>query len=209
LLASAGLGAGVGVGTYYAMEAQIQPIVAHADEVEEQIESEETSEEEKADLQDILNAITEKYYEIKNLQIAGTTLGAIVGAILGAVVSMIPALMNRSNIKKAIETVGTTKVIVDSNTKLAKELKDQCDINNANYDKAISEMEGLGKDLGDLKGVLSNTLDELDGVKKENALIHEENRELKDILLTMASHSKELVACGVAEALNKKYNKEN
>ena len=33
----------------------------------------------------------------------------------------------------------------------------------------------------------------------------QENAELKDILLNIVNHSKELVASGVAEALNKKY----
>ena len=78
---------------------------------------------------------------------AGTTIGAIAGAVVGAIVSMIPALLNRSNIKQAISTVALTKEIVDSNAELAENVKKDFNITNENYNKAISSMKDISAEL--------------------------------------------------------------
>ena len=195
-MGAVGTAAGFSVNAYYQNKANE---TAQLIEVQENIQGDETlTEEEKSKLQIVIEQLTAKYNEIKDIQVAGTTIGAIAGAVVGAIVSMIPALLNRSNIKQAISTVALTKEIVDSNTELAENVKKDFNITNENYNKVISSMKDISAELEKTKNLLVK-------VSEENTVIKTENEELKDILLNIVNHSKELVANGVAEAINKKY----
>ena len=188
---------GFSIHAYYQDKANaVQQSIEQAERVDEA----DLTEEEKTKLQILLDELTDKYNEIKNLQVAGTTVGAIAGAVVGAVVSMIPALLNRNNIKKAIEEVNLTRNLVDESREIAKQVKEQFNIVNENYEKAIEEMNCLSQNL-------SKAQELLEKVSDENAIIKAENAELKDILLNIVNHTKELVANGVANEVNKKYLK--
>lgn len=195
-MGAVGTAAGFSVNAYYQNKANE---TAQLIEAQENIQGDETlTEEEKSKLQIVIEQLTAKYNEIKDIQVAGTTIGAIAGAVVGAIVSMIPALLNRSNIKQAISTVALTKEIVDSNAELAENVKKDFNITNENYNKAISSMKDISAELEKTKNLLVK-------VSEENTVIKTENEELKDILLNIVNHSKELIANGVAEAINKKY----
>ena len=200
LLASAGIGASVGMMTYAHYNAEANVIMVRAEDAESELESseEELTEEEKAEIKDLLAELKAKYQDIRDRQIFGTTIGTIIGTVVGAVVSMIPALLNRKNIKNAIEEVALTRQIVDSNEKLAKKLKEDYQITNEHYDKVVNEM-------GNINAILATTQKMLEKVSEENAEIKAENKELKELILDLFSHSEVLVALGVSEDVFKKY----
>lgn len=151
---------------------------------------------------DYWKELEDKIEELRDRQIFGTTLGAIVGAIVGAVLSLVPSLLNRSNIKKAIEEVALTKRVVDNNISLAKDIQSKFDITDENYNKVIKYANELSTALDKTNAVLNTLLEKYE-------VLEQENTDLKEILLQMASHSKELVANGLAEQLNKNYSNNN
>lgn len=148
---------------------------------------------------DYWKELEDKIEELRDRQIFGTTLGAIVGALVGAVISLVPSLLNRSNIKKAIEEVALTKRVVDNNISLAKDIQSKFDITDENYNKVIKYANDLSTALDKTNAVLNTLLEKYE-------VLEQENNDLKEILLQMASHSKELVANGLAEQLNKTYS---
>lgn len=151
---------------------------------------------------DYWKELEDKIEELRDRQIFGTTLGAIVGALVGAVISLVPSLLNRSNIKKAIEEVALTKRVVDNNISLAKDIQSKFDITDENYNKVIKYANDLSTALDKTNAVLNTLLEKYE-------VLEQENKDLKEILLQMASHSKELVANGLAEQLNKSYSNNN
>lgn len=193
-------GAGVGMGIASFRDNAPMVVYAEGEETTEPTTNEEelTEEEKESKLQELLDQLNAKYQEIRDTQIFGTTIGAIIGAVVGAVVSLAPSLINRKNIKNAIEEVSLTRTIVDDNKKMAEKIKEDFNITNENYDKVITVMGDISKELKTTENLLKKVSDENDRLSHENA-------ELKDILLNIVNHSKELVASGVAEALNKKY----
>ena len=148
---------------------------------------------------DYWKELEDKIEELRDRQIFGTTLGAIVGALVGAVISLVPSLLNRSNIKKAIEEVALTKRVVDNNISLAKDIQSKFDITDENYNKVIKYANDLSTALDKTNAVLNTLLEKYE-------VLEQENNDLKEILLQMTSHSKELVANGLAEQLNKTYS---
>ena len=193
-------GAGVGMGIASFRDNAPMVVYAEGEETTEPTTNEEelTEEEKESKLQELLDQLNAKYQEIRDTQIFGTTIGAIIGAVVGAVVSLAPSLINRKNIKNAIEEVSLTRTIVDDNKKMAEKIKEDFNITNENYDRVIGVLGDISKELKTTENLLKKVSDENDRLSHENA-------ELKDILLNIVNHSKELVASGVAEALNKKY----
>jgi len=193
-------GAGVGMGIASFRDNAPMVVYAEGEETSEETTSEEvlTEEEKETKLQELLDELNAKYQEIRDTQIFGTTIGAVLGAVVGAIVSFVPSLINRKNIKNAIEEVSLTRTIVDDNKKMAEKIKEDFNITNENYDRVIGVMGDISKELKATENLLKKVSD-------ENERLSQENAELKDILLNMVNHSKELVASGVAEALNKKY----
>ena len=200
LLASACLGAGVGLTVSNIYDRQANIVMVKAEEAEEELtsESETLTEEEKTKMQELIAELNAKYKEIRDTQIFGTTIGTIVGAVVGAVVSMIPSLLNRANIRKAIEEVSLTRQIVDDNKKLAKDIKEKFHIVDEKYDKVISVCETVSESL-------KLTQEKLELVEKQNAEISNENKEMKELLLIIFSQSAVLTSLGVSEETFKKY----
>lgn len=199
LLASAGVGASVGMATYAHYNNEANIIMVKAEDAESELESsEDITEEEKSKLQEYIDVLEKKYAEIRDTQIFGTTLGTIIGAVVGAVVSLIPALLNRGNIKKALEEVSLTRAVAESNEKLAKKLQEDYKITNDNYLKVV-------KELGIVSANLKTTETLLHKLSDENAEIKAENKEMKELMLEIFSHSSVLAALGVSEEVFKKY----
>lgn len=195
-MGAVGTATGFSVNAYYQNKANE---VAQQVEAQEEIANDENlTEEEKSKLQIVIDQLTAKYNEIKDIQVAGTTIGAIAGAVVGAIVSAIPALLNRSNIKKAIENVNITRNYVDETIKVAEEMKNEFDITNKSYGEVI-------KFLKETSAQLSKTDDMLKAVLESNDKLSAENAELKEILMGIVTNSKDLVASGIAEQLSKKY----
>lgn len=194
------LGAGAGYGTHFAISYHANAVMVKAEELESSSQEVELTEEEKTKLQALIAELKTKYEEIKNFQVAGTTVGAIAGALVGAIVSAVPALMNRSNIKKAIENVALCKENVRAVEAVGKEVKEEFKIANEKYDKAIKVIESLGKEL-------SNLETKLNGIENDNASLKQDNAELKELIIVMINNNPTCVANGVAELINQKFGK--
>ena len=111
---------------------------------------------------------------------------------------MIPALINRANLKEAIDFSRTFKVQVECNDKLFKEAKEQFNITDKKYDQVIESNNKLGS-------LLNKALNRMEEIEKQNALLSSENKEIKEMFLIYVNNDKEAVASGVAEKLNKKF----
>lgn len=195
-MGAVGTAAGFSVNAYYQNKANE---TSQLIEKQEEISNDENlNEEEKSKLQTIISELEAKYNEIKDIQVAGTTIGAIAGSIVGALIGLIPALFNRQNILKAIDNVQSTKTLVDDSVNLAKQVREDYQITNKNYDTAIKTMEDVSKELETTKNLLVQ-------VSNENTEIKAENKEIKEMFLIYVNNDKEAVASGVAEKLNKKF----
>lgn len=195
-MGAVGTAAGFSVNAYYQNKANE---TAQLIEAQENIQGDETlTEDEKSKLQIVIEQLQAKYNEIKDIQVAGTTIGAIAGSIVGALVGMIPALINRSNIKEALGYVTFARKLTETNEEILKTVQDKFDITDKNYNKVIEVNHQLGEEL-------KKTEERLEKVEAQNAELKTENAEIKDVLLTIALNNKDLIASGTAEQLAKKY----
>ena len=195
-MGAVGTATGFSVSAYYQNKAnETSQLIEKQEEI---ANDENLTEEEKSKLQTIISELEAKYNEIKDIQVAGTTIGAIAGSIVGALIGMIPALINRANIKEAIDFSRTVKVQVDCNDKLFKEAKEKFDITDKKYDQVIEINNKLGS-------LLDKALNRMEGLEKQNEILSSENKEIKEMFLIYVNNDKEAVASGVAEKLNKKF----
>lgn len=195
-MGAVGTAAGFSVNAYYQNKANE---TAQLIEVQENIQGDEAlTDEEKSKLQIVIDQLTAKYNEIKNIQVAGTTIGAIAGSVVGAIVGLIPALINRSNIHEALDFTRSARVQTEANGKLLEEFKEKFEITDKKYNDVIEANKLLGKALESVEKRLDESL-------KKQEEISNENKELKEMFLIYVAHNKEAVANGVAEQLTKKY----
>lgn len=204
LFASLALGFAVGMTVNKAYDNQIVAVYAEGEQAEQEIET-ATSEEEADKWKQLYEEALKKFDELKNKQVAGTTIGAIVGSIVGAIVSFIPAMLNRSNIHTAIDNLGVARRDVSALHETLATVRDEFKINNENLDKAIKSVNMLEKDLGLAQSMLEKVLADNEQLHKENALISAENKEIKDLLLAVFSQSTVLTALGISEDIFQKY----
>ena len=204
LFASLALGFAVGMTVNKAYDNQIVAVYAEGEQAEQEAEN-ASSEEEASKWKELYEEALQKFDELKNKQVAGTTLGAIVGAVVGAVVSAIPAMLNRSNIHTAIDNLGVARRDVSALHETLATVRDEFKINNGNLDKAIKSVNMLEKDLGLAQSMLEKVLADNEQLHKENALISAENKEIKDLLLAVFSQSTVLTALGISEDIFQKY----
>jgi len=204
LFASLALGFAVGMTVNKTYDNQIVAVYAEGEQAEQEAEN-ASSEEEASKWKQLYEEALKKFDELKNKQVAGTTIGAIVGSIVGAIVSFIPAMLNRSNIHTAIDNLGVARRDVSSLHETLVTVRDEFKINNENLDKAIKSVNMLEKDLGLAQSMLEKVLADNEQLHKENALISAENKEIKDLLLAVFSQSTVLTALGISEDIFQKY----
>lgn len=155
---------------------------------EEIVEPEiEEVEEEKT----LLDEFNEKYEEIKNKQIAGTTIGGIVGGLFGAIVAFVPAVLNRTNLKNA-------KDKIDLATKEVITIKEKYNIVDPKLDDIVNVLKLSAKKLEEASKLAEKTDEIVASLTKK----HEEDIKL---LLTIIASSPELVKSGIAEKLNEQF----
>lgn len=195
-MGAVGTAAGFSVNAYYQSKANE---VAQLVEVQEGISaSEDLTEEEKSKLQIVIEQLTAKYNEIKNIQVAGTTIGAIAGSLVGAIVGLIPALVNRSNIHEALSFTRSAKKQTEDNGKLLEVFKEKFEITDKKYNEVIEANKLLGVALEKTEKRLEKSLENQERISNEN-------KELKEIMLIYMTNDKNAVANGIAELLSKKY----
>ncbi len=195
-MGAVGTAAGFSVNAYYQNKANE---TAQLVEVQEEISaSEDLTEEEKSKLQIVIEQLTAKYNEIKNIQVAGTTIGAIAGSLVGAIVGLIPALVNKSNIHEALSFTRSARKQTEDNGKLLEVFKEKFEITDKKYSEVIEANKLLGIALEKTEKRLEKSLENQERISNEN-------KELKEIMLIYMTNDKNAVANGIAELLSKKY----
>lgn len=196
------LGALAGLGTNFAIESRADSIMV----VAEGLGAEEpTTEEERSRLQTLIDELQRKYNEIKDVQVAGTTIGAIAGAVVGAIVSAIPAIINRSNIKKALAAVAVCQENVRKVNDVLDTVQSKFGLVNDNYGKTIGIITQLSDELRTVKKSLEQAEKNYVALKEDNVALKNANEELRQITVLMVNHTAEYVANGTAEYINSKF----
>lgn len=204
LFASLALGFAVGMTVNKAYDNQIVAVYAEGEQAEQEAEN-ASSEEEASKWKELYEEALQKFDELKNKQVAGTTLGAIVGAVVGAVVSAIPALLNRSNIHSAIDNLGIARRDVQSLHDTLATVRDEFKVNNEHLDKAIKCTEQIDNKLNETQLLLEKALADNAKLHEENALILIKEEKMEKLLLAVFSQSTVLTALGISEEVFKEF----
>ena len=167
---------------------------------EEPTAEEPATPEEESKWKELYEAAIAKYEEIKNKQIAGTTIGALAGALVGAIVSFVPSMINRSNIRSSLGELRIAKEVVDRSHDELVKFKEELDLKDKKLDKAIEVSEKASL-------ALERVEQRLDKALEDNKILEQENKDLKALILDLFGHSEVLVALGVSEEIFNKYLK--
>lgn len=163
-----------------------------AEEIQEVAESEE----DESKYQELV----EKLNQIKDTQVVSTIISVLSGGGCGALLALGPMLVNRGTINKAKSVANTSASELEVTAKNMKELKDQLNINSKLYDDGIQKVEQAAK-------LMSETSHQIEIVEKNQEAMAKKHEEEVELLLTIIGSSKELVANGTAELLNKRFGK--
>lgn len=163
-----------------------------AEEIQEVAESEE----DESKYQELV----EKLNQIKDSQVVSTIISVLSGGGCGALLALGPMLVNRGTINKAKSVANTSASELEVTAKNMKELKDTLNINSKLYDDGIQKVDQAAK-------LMSETSHQIEIVEKNQEAMAKKHEEEVELLLTIIGSSKELVANGTAELLNKRFGK--
>ena len=161
---------------------------------------EEPINEETTPIEDIIAEIEKTYEDIKNYQVAGTSIGVIAGVAVSILVSMIPSLINRSNIKKSLRQVENANALLKQSKEISKKAQNE-------FVEVVSQYKETIKNLNASNNDLVTTRETLEKYASEFKKLRAENSELKDILLKIVANNPNLVSKGVSEEIISKYSK--
>jgi hypothetical protein len=164
-----------------------------AEEIAEVIEEEK---EDESKYQELL----QKLNEVKDSQVVTTIISVLSGGGCGALLALGPMFVNRGTINKAKSVANTSANELEVTAKNMKELKDQLDINSKLYDDGIKKVEEASK-------VMYETSHQMELLEKNQEAMAKKHQEDIEFFLTIIGSSKELVANGTAELLNKRFGK--
>lgn len=178
------------------MDDYVDPDYEPTSEISETVKSDEDSNKYK----ELYEKTVEKINEIKNSQIVVTIISVLSGGGCGALLALGPMFVNRGTINKAKRTADTSANQLEVTAKNMKELKDTLNITNEKYDKGIEVVENAAITMHET----SHKLEIIEKNQEAEAKHHEEDIKF---FLTIIGSSKELVANGTAELLNKRFGK--
>ena len=163
-----------------------------AEEIQEVAESEE----DESKYQELV----EKLNHLKDTQVVSTIISVLSGGGCGALLALGPMFVNRGTINKAKGIANTSASELEVTAENMKELKKTLDINSKLYDDGIKKVEEASK-------VMYETSHQLELVEKNQEAMAKKHEEDITFFLTIIGSSKELVANGTAELLNKRFGK--
>lgn len=164
------------------------------DAIEQPIDEETTS------IEEIIANIEKTYEDIKNYQVAGTTIGVIAGVAVSILVSMIPSLINRSNIKKSLKQVENANALLKQSKDISKKAQSE-------FVEVVSQYKETIKNLNLSSNDLVMTKETLERYANEFKKLRAENSDLKEILLKIVANNTNLVSKGLSEEIIAKYSK--
>ena len=162
--------------------------------------SEEPIEEETTPIEEIITNIEKTYEDIKNYQVAGTTIGVIAGVAVSILVSMIPSLINRSNIKKTLKQVENANSMLKQSKEISKKAQSEFVEVVSQYKETIKNLNLSSHDLALTKETLEEYVSEFKKLRAENS-------DLKEILLKIVANNPNLVGKGLSEEIVARYSK--
>ena len=144
--------------------------------------------------------LLEKINEIRNSQVVTAIVAVLSGSAGGFLLSIGPMLVNRETIKKAetITRLASSQLVATADA--MKVVKETNDIHNAKYDKGIEVVEKAAEKTQEVS-------EKLDVIEKNQEVMAQQHKEDVELLLSIIGSSKELVANGTAEKLNKHFGK--
>ena len=140
----------------------------------------------------------EKIKELRNTQIVATIVSVLSGGGLTLLMALGPMFVNRATINKAKSTADTASNQLDTTASNIAKLESDLNIKCVKIDEAVEKIE-------EASAVTKEFSEKLDSFEKNQETIYKQQLEERQFFLAIIGSSKELVASGTAEALNKRF----
>ena len=168
-----------------------------AEEIAEVVEEEKAEDSKYKELyEDAVNKIK----ELKNSQIVATIISVLSGGGLTLLMALGPMFVNRATINKAKSTADTASNQLDTTASNIAKLESDLNIKCVKIDEGVDKIEQASTQIKEFSA-------KLDSFEANQATIYKQQLEERQFFLAIIGSSKELVANGTAEALNKRFGK--
>ena len=169
-----------------------------AEEIAEVVEEEKAEDSKYKELyEDAVNKIK----ELKNSQIVATIISVLSGGGLTLLMALGPMFVNRATINKAKSTADTASNQLDTTASNIAKLESDLNIKCVKIDEGVDKIEQASTQIKEFSA-------KLDSFEANQATIYKQQLEERQFFLAIIGSSKELVANGTAEALNKRFGKQ-
>ena len=162
---------------------------------EEIVETLEESEDKK-----LYEEALDKLEEIKEKQFVRSILGAITGGVGSAIVSMFFMFVNRDTMKQSLVIARQGEKTLSVSVSEIKKFEEQSQKTSEKAEKSIQFLEKVDEKV-------DSVLTRAESILANQETLSEEHGKEIDLLLAIINSSKDLVANGTAEKINKIYRK--
>ena len=166
-----------------------------AEEIVETLEESEKQEDKK-----LYEEALEKLEEIKEKQFVRSLLGAITGGVGSSVVSMLFMFVNRDTMKQSLVIARQGEKTLSLSVSEIKKFEEQSHKTSEKAEKSIEFLEKVDEKV-------NTALTRVETILANQETLSKEHADEIDLLLTIINSSKDLVANGTAERINKIYRK--
>ena len=166
-----------------------------AEEIVETLEESEKQEDKK-----LYEEALEKLEEIKEKQFVRSLLGAITGGVGSSVVSMLFMFVNRDTMKQSLVIARQGEKTLSLSVSEIKKFEEQSHKTSEKAEKSIEFLEKVDEKV-------DTALTRVETILANQETLSKEHADEIDLLLTIINSSKDLVANGTAERINKIYRK--
>lgn len=168
-----------------------------AEEIAEVVEEEK---EEDSKYKELYEDAVNKIKELKNSQIVATIISVLSGGGLTLLMALGPMFVNRATINKAKSTADTASNQLDTTASNIAKLESDLNIKCVKIDEGVEKIEEASTKIKEFSA-------KLDSFEANQETIYKQQLEERQFFLAIIGSSKELVANGTAEALNKRFGK--
>lgn len=166
-----------------------------AEEIVETLEESEKQEDKK-----LYEEALEKLEEIKEKQFVRSLLGAITGGVGSSVVSLLFMFVNRDTMKQSLVIARQGEKTLSLSVSEIKKFEEQSHKTSEKAEKSIEFLEKVDEKV-------NTALTHVETILANQETLSKEHADEIDLLLTIINSSKDLVANGTAERINKIYRK--
>ena len=166
-----------------------------AEEIVETLEESDEQEDKK-----LYEEALEKLEEIKEKQFVRSLLGAITGGVGSSIVSMLFMFVNRDTMKQSLVIARQGEKTLSLSVSEIKKFEEQSQKTSEKAEKSIEFLEKVDEKV-------DTALTHVETILANQETLSKEHADEIDLLLTIINSSKDLVANGTAERINKIYRK--